>query len=292
MKKQKQGYELIFVNDGSLDRSAEILEGIQRRDKNVVVINFSRNFGQTASLAAGFARVRGEIIIAMDGDLQSAPEEIPAFLEKIEEGYDVVSGRRVNRKISFFSRKLPSLIANKIMAKLSGVPLHDFGATFKAYRRFIIDNIQLYGELHRFIPALASNLTTKIVEIPISDAERQHGKSNYGISRTFRVIFDLITVKFLLSFSTRPLHVFGMLGLLSGGSGFLILVFMAAKKLILHVNIGTEPMLLLGAILSIIGVQFVSLGVIAEIVVRTYYESQDKKIYHIKSVFEHNQDSE
>lgn len=286
-KKIKCTYEMVFVDDGSTDGTLKVLEGIYEKDKKVRVISLSRNFGQTAGLAAGFANARGEIIITMDGDLQNAPEEIPQFLEKIKEGYDIVSGWRGEREDAYLTRRLPSKIANKLMAWISGIPIRDFGSTFKAYRRFVIENIRLYGEMHRFIPAIASDLTNKVVEIPISFGKRRYGKSNYGITRTFRVMFDLITIKFLLSFATRPLHVFGMMGLITGGLGGLILFFMAAKKLVLHVDIGTEPMLLLGAILAIIGVQFVSLGVIAEMVSRTYYESQGKEIYFVHKLLEH-----
>jgi len=287
-----RSYELVFIDDGSTDNTLENLKHVYEKDTNVRVVALSRNFGQTAALAAGFAQASGEVIVAMDGDLQNRPEEIPLLLEKIEEGYDIVSGRRIARKESYLTKRVPSIVANWMMRKLSGIPLKDFGGTFKAYRSFVIKNIRLYGELHRFIPAIASSLTNKIAEVPITSDTRRHGQSKYGLSRVFRVMFDLVTVKFLMSFSTRPLHMFGLLGLVSGGSGFVVLVYMALKKLLLRVDIGTEPMLLLGAILLIIGVQFVSLGVIAEMVVRTYYESQDKKIYFVHKVYSHQADED
>src|SRR6266480_3270990 len=205
-------YEIVFVDDGSRDSTYKILSEIAATDSRVTVVRLRRNFGQTAGLKAGFDFARGEIIISMDGDLQHDPEEIPRFLEKIEEGYDLVSGWRHHRRDHWLMRQLPSRIANWMMAKLSGIDLHDFGTTFKAYRREIIQEIQLYGELHRFIPALASTTGAKIVEVPIENLERKSGKSNYGIGRTVRVFLDLLIVKFLLDYSTRPLQFFGLLG--------------------------------------------------------------------------------
>src|SRR5579859_4916428 len=219
-------YELIFVDDGSKDSTFKVLSDIYEHDHRVNVVRLRRNFGQAPALKAGFDFARGEIIISMDGDLQHDPDEIPRFLEKIEEGYDLVSGWRVTRTDHWLTRQLPSRIANWLMAKLSGIDLHDFGTTFKAYRREILQEIQLYGELHRFIPALASSTGASVAEVPISNPDRKTGKSNYGIGRTIRVFFDLIMVKFLLDYSTRPLQFFGMLGLAGTGSGFLLGLFL------------------------------------------------------------------
>src|SRR5882757_6082972 len=223
-------YEMVFVDDGSKDNTYKVLTEIYEHDRRVNVVRLRRNFGQTAALKAGFDFARGEIIISMDGDLQHDPEEIPRFLEKIEEGYDLVSGWRHERKDHWLMRQVPSRAANWMMAKLSGIDLHDFGTTFKAYRREIIQEIQLYGELHRFIPALASSTGAKIAEVPITNLERKSGRSNYGIGRTFRVFLDLLIVKFLLDYSTRPLQFFGLLGVAGVASGAAIGGFVGFTK--------------------------------------------------------------
>jgi len=256
------------------------------------LVRLRRNFGQTPALKAGFDFARGEIIISMDGDLQHDPEEIPRFLEKIEEGYDLVSGWRYQRRDHWLMRRVPSKIANWLMAKLSGIDLHDFGTTFKAYRREILQEIQLYGELHRFIPALASSTGARIAEVPISNPDRKSGKSNYGIGRTIRVFFDLIMVKFLLDYSTRPLQFFGMLGLAGTGSGFLLGLFLVGDKIFYHQNIMTEhgPLLLLSIALFVSGIQFISMGLLGEISSRTYYESQNKAIYALREVKSHRKE--
>src|SRR5713101_5909881 len=219
MRALGEPYEIVFVDDGSTDRSPAILEEIREADSCVRTVTLRRNFGQTPALKAGFDAARGEVIIAMDGDLQHDPAEIPSFVEKLDEGFDIVSGWRYERKDTWLTRRLPSQIANWAMAKLSGVPLHDFGTTFKAYRREIIQNLPLYGELHRFIPALAAWSGARITEIPVTNPPRQHGKSKYGLSRTFRVFLDLLSTKFLLDYSTRPLHFFGFFGLSAIGAG-------------------------------------------------------------------------
>src|SRR5215475_2479548 len=233
-------YELIFVDDGSKDNSFKVLSDIYEHDRRVNIVRLRRNFGQTAALKAGFDFARGEVIISMDGDLQHDPEEIPRFVEKIEEGYDLVSGWRYQRKDAWLTRQLPSRIANWMLAKLSGLELHDFGTTFKAYRREIIQEIQLYGELHRFIPALASSSGAKIAEVPIENLERKTGKSNYGIGRTIRVFLDLLIVQFLLDYSTRPLQFFGLLGLLGTSAGALIGSYLVFKKLFYRTAVMTE----------------------------------------------------
>ena len=279
-------YELIFVDDGSRDDSFKILSEIYEHDRRVNLIRLRRNFGQTSALKAGFDFAQGEVIVSMDGDLQHDPEEIPRFLEKIEEGYDLVSGWRYARRDHWLMRQLPSRVANWMMAKLSGVDLHDFGTTFKAYRREIIQEIQLYGELHRFIPALASTTGARIAEVPIENLHRRSGKSNYGIGRTIRVFLDLIMVKFLLEYSTRPLQFFGLLGLCGTGSGMLLGGYLLFEKLYHRVPVMTEhgPLMLLAIALFVSGIQFASFGLLGEIVSRTYYESQNKPIYALREV--------
>jgi glycosyltransferase involved in cell wall biosynthesis len=285
-------YELVFVDDGSKDNTFKVLSEIYEHDRRVNLVRLRRNFGQTPALKAGFDFARGEVIISMDGDQQHDPEEIPKFLEKIEEGYDLVSGWRYARKDHWLMRQIPSRTANWLMAKLSGVDLHDFGTTFKAYRREILQEIQLYGELHRFIPALASTTGARIVEVPIENLERKAGRSNYGISRTIRVFLDLVMVKFLLDYSTRPLQFFGMLGLGGTGAGLLIGAYVVFKKLYYHISVMTQhgPLLLLSIALLVSGIQFISMGLLGEIMARTYYESQNKPIYALREVKSHRKE--
>lgn len=280
-----QAYEIILVDDGSSDQTAEIIEDLSGIDPNLRVITLGRNFGQTAALKAGFDAACGEIVISMDGDLQHDPAEIPRFIEKLDEGFDIVSGWREKRNDTWLTRRLPSRIANWTMAQISGVPLHDFGTTFKAYRRETIQSIALYGELHRFIPALAAWSGARIVEIPITNPPRQHGKSNYGISRTFRVFLDLLSTKFLLDYSTKPLHFFGVFGLMATGLGGCSGILLLLQKLILHRQLFASNMVLAiaSAVLLVAGVQILCLGLASEMLCRTYYESQQKPIYAIKS---------
>lgn len=279
-----ESYEIVFVDDGSKDGTFRLLSEISADDARVVVVRLRRNFGQTAALKAGFDHSRGEIIISMDGDLQHDPAEIPRFIEKIKEGYDIVSGWRVERTDHWLMRQLPSRVANWIMAKLSRVPLHDFGTTFKAYRREILSEIHLYGELHRFIPALASWAGASVAEVPITNIRRINGKSNYGISRTIRVFLDLLSVKFLLDYSTRPLQLFGLPGLaclmIGCGIGFWLII----EKLVTRLDvIATHgPLLLMAAVLVIGGIGFIAIGLIGELLARTYYESQDKPVYTVR----------
>lgn len=278
-------YEIIAVDDGSSDGSFEVLKEIHQRDPRLKVIRFRRNFGQTAAMSAGFHHARGDVIITMDSDLQNDPVDIPRLLDKLDEGYDVVSGWRADRKDKFLSRRLPSILANKLIAKMTDVKLHDFGCSLKAYRKEVTDNINLYGEMHRFMPALARWIGAEITEIKVTHHPRKHGKSKYGISRTTRVILDLITVKFLLRFSTRPIQVFGLMGLGSGSVGFLICLYLSIKKLFFKMPLLERmPMLLLGILLILVGVQFISMGLLGEIMVRIYHESQRKPIYVIKEI--------
>lgn len=284
LKKIKKIYEIILVDDGSHDQTLEKARNIASEDSKVQVVSLRRNFGQTAAMAAGFDHASGSVIIPMDGDLQNDPSDIPKLLEKIEEGYDVVSGWRKDRKDAFFSRTLPSMIANWLISNITGVHLHDYGCTLKAYRQEVIRHLSLYGEMHRFIPALASLGGAKVTEIPVSHHPRQHGVSKYGISRTFKVILDLITVKFLLSYSTMPMRLFGPLGF---GAIFLsVLSGMASlyMKFFDELSLNRNPLFLLSILVFFIGVQLVSLGLIAEINVRTYHESQDKSIYVVKEI--------
>ncbi len=279
-------YELILVDDGSDDNTLELIKDIVGKDDKVVVIELRRNFGQTPALAAGFDAARGHIIISMDGDLQHAPEEIPNFLEQINAGYDVVSGWRKHRVDNLIMRKLPSRVANWFASKISGVEIHDFGTTFKAYKREVIEELDLYGEMHRFIPALLSRIGAKIIEIPIKNIIRPSGSSNYGISRTFRVAFDLITLKFLLGYITRPLHFFGRAAMYSIFISLLLSAYILYDKFAYNVPIFVAhgPLAGLAATLLLIGLIFIATGLIGEMISRVYFESTNKKIYSVRKV--------
>ena len=276
-------YEILFVDDGSADRTLSILEEIQAKDKHVVVLSLRRNFGQTAAFAAGFDFARGDVIVTMDGDLQNDPADIPKLLELIKDN-DLVSGWRKKRKDPFFTRRFPSIAANWLISKVTGVKLHDYGCSLKAYRRDVIKNLKLYGEMHRFIPAVASWYGVRIAEVETVHYPRLRGKSKYGISRTIKVVLDLITVKFLQSFSTKPIQFFGPIGILSGLLGFLISLYLAIDKLFFGRDIGGRPLLLLGALLIIVGIQLIGMGLLGEMLVRVYHESQRKPIYVIKKI--------
>lgn len=278
----KRSYEVIIVDDGSTDDSFERLKAIHERDPRWQVIRFRRNFGQTAGIAAGFDAARGDIIITIDADLQNDPRDIRTLLDKMAEGYDIVSGWRMNRKEPLLLRRLPSLLANRLISRTTGVTLHDYGCTLKAYHRDVVKNIQLYGELHRFIPALASRIGVRVTEIPVNDRPRIHGHSKYGINRTLKVMLDLIAVTFHLSYFNRPLYIFGMAGLLTGGLGGLFGLYLVYVKIVLGQNIGERPLLLLSVLLVVLGVQMVSTGLVADMVMRTYHESQKKPIYYIR----------
>jgi glycosyltransferase involved in cell wall biosynthesis len=286
MEQVGESFELVFVDDGSRDRTYRLLEEIAAVDSRVLVIKLRRNFGQTSALAAGFDHSQGDFILAMDGDLQHDPEEVPNFLAKLEEGYDVVSGWREHRGDNFIMRRIPSRAANWLMAVLSDVDIHDFGTTFKAYRREVIQNIPLYGEMHRFIPALASWYGASICEIPISNPARTAGKSHYGISRTFRVFFDLLTIRFLLRYMTRPLHFFGTLGALGmfAGTG------MAAWLLILKVMTGQPimslhgPLFVIAGILILAGIQIMGIGLLGELQVRHFYTASHRAPYAVDRI--------
>ncbi|WP_457679485.1 glycosyltransferase family 2 protein [Thermovibrio sp.] len=278
-------YEIIFVNDGSTDGTGQKLEEIASKDPKVKVVEFARNFGQTAAMAAGMDYATGDVIITMDGDLQNDPEDIPRLIEKIEEGYDVVSGWRKDRKDAAVSRKLPSKIANWLIGRLTGVKIHDYGCTLKAYRSDVIKRIRLYGELHRFIPALVSTVTStdKIVEIPVKHHPRIYGKSKYGISRTFKVISDLFFIWFLKKFIQKPIHFFGLLGIILFLLGFFPFVYLVILKLTGH-SIGNRPLLIISVLFILAGIQMFTTGIISEILMRIYYESQNKKPYVVRRV--------
>jgi glycosyltransferase involved in cell wall biosynthesis len=278
-------FEMVLVDDGSNDRTYKLLEEIAAVDSRVLVVKLRRNFGQTSALAAGFDHASGEFILAMDGDLQHDPNDIPAFLEKLGEGYDVVSGWRKVRVDNFMLRRVPSACANWIMARLSGVPIHDFGTTFKAYRREVIQNIPLYGEMHRFIPALAIWYGASICEVPIRNVNRERGKSHYGLGRTFRVIFDLMTIRFLLKYMSRPLHFFGGFGVLGMFAGSAMAATLLGMKL-LHPEMDMiqqhGPMFVVGSVLIVAGIQLLAIGLLGELQVRHYYSIQRPASYAVE----------
>jgi glycosyltransferase involved in cell wall biosynthesis len=286
MEQVGDSFELVFVDDGSRDRTYRLLEEIAAVDSRVLVIKLRRNFGQTSALAAGFDHASGEFILAMDGDLQHDPTEIPNFLAKLEEGYDVVSGWRSHREDNFIMRRIPSRAANWLMATISGVDIHDFGTTFKAYRREVIHNIPLYGEMHRFIPALASWYGASICEIPISNPAREFGKSHYGISRTFRVFFDLLTIRFLLRYMTRPLHFFGTVGAIGMATGSGLAMWLLILKLLTGQPVMDQhgPIFVIAGILILAGIQMMGIGLLGELQVRHFYTSSHRAPYAVDRV--------
>ena len=286
MEQVGDSFEMVFVDDGSRDRTFRLLEEIAAVDSRVLVVKLRRNFGQTSALAAGFDHAQGDYVLAMDGDLQHDPNEIPNFLAKLEEGFDVVSGWRSERGDNFILRRVPSRAANWLMAKLSGVQIHDFGTTFKAYRREVIQNIPLYGEMHRFIPALASWYGASICEIPISNPKREFGKSHYGISRTIRVFFDLLTIRFLLRYMTRPLHFFGSIGALgvvagSGLAAWLLLLKIVTRQ---HVMTLHGPLFVVAGVLILAGIQMMGIGLLGELQVRHFHTSAHRAPYTVDRI--------
>lgn len=279
-------FEIICIDDGSHDGSFEELKKLRARDQRVRIIRFRRNFGQTAAFAAGFNRAQGDIVITMDADLQNDPADIPALLAKMDEGYDLVSGWRVKRWREGFwpilTRKVPSKIANWLISTGTGVSLHDYGCALKAYRAEVVKSINLYGDLHRFIPAIASYLGVAVAEVPVNYRSRQFGRSKYGLGRITRVLLDLLTVRFLLSYSTRPIQIFGLLGLVTFALGVVVGIYLTIMKLAYGIALAERPMLLLAILLVMIGVQLVTMGLLGEMVVRTYHESQNKPIYTVR----------
>jgi len=286
----RRPYEILFIDDASTDRSFELLANLVETDGHLKIIRLRRNFGQTAALSAGFHEAKGDIVIAMDGDLQHAPEDIPALLAKIDEGFDIASGWRNHRVDNALLRKIPSRIANWMMAKASGVDLRDFGTTFKAYRAEVLKDVNLYGELHRFIPALASFYGARIAEVPIRNTPRASGDSHYGIGRTFRVLFDILTIKFLLKYFTRPMHFFGLLGLIGTTSGGGVLLWLAIEKLMgIDIVVEHGPLMLAAGLALLGGLLMFSTGLLGEILMRTYFESQDRRIYAVREILTRKQ---
>ena len=275
-------YELVFIDDGSIDKGVEVLESLRANIPQIRVVSLRRNFGQTAAMAAGLDFSTGEVVVTIDADRQNDPADIPAMIAKLEEGYDLVCGWRHKRKDAAIMRKLPSKIANRLIAKTTGVVLNDYGCTLKAMTKTIAKKITLYGEMHRFIPAVASAVGVKIAEVKVNHRARVAGESKYGISRTFRVILDLVTVKFLLKYSSRPIHFFGMPGLALTTIGGLGLSYLVFGKLLFGMSIGDRPLLMLSILLLILGVQFVLFGLIGEMQTRIYHESQDKPVYYVR----------
>lgn len=275
-------YEIIAIDDGSRDRSFTLLRELALGDPVLRVVRLRRNFGQTAAFAAGFARAQGQVVITLDADLQNDPADIPLLLAKLDEGYDVVSGWRERRQDPFWNRRLPSLLANRLISFVTGVHLHDYGCSLKAYRSEVVKDIQLYGELHRFIPAIASWQGVAVGEIPVRHSPRRFGKSKYGIGRTLRVVLDLVTVRFLLSYATRPMQIFGPIGLLSSFLGTALGFYLAYVRLILQQSVGDRPLLLLAVLLIVLGVQFLGMGLLGELVTRVYYEGRNKPIYVVR----------
>jgi glycosyltransferase involved in cell wall biosynthesis len=279
-----RAYEIILVDDGSTDDSFAIMARIQAGDSRVRVLRLRRNFGQTAAFAAGFDYARGRLIVTSDGDLQNDPADIPAMVDTIEQGHDIVCGWRKDRKDAFLSRRLPSMMANGLISLVTGVHLHDYGCSLKVFRADIVKGMRLYGEMHRFLPAIASEQTSSIVEMPVHHRARKYGTSKYGIGRTTRVMLDLLTVKFLLSYSTRPLQFFGLIGAAVGLVGTAISGYLAYERLIGATSLSNRPLLLLGVLMIMSGVQLVTIGLVAEIQARTYHESQNKPIYRIREI--------
>lgn len=271
--------EILCIDDGSRDGSFDILRELAAADSRFKVIRLRRNFGQTAAMAAGFDAARGDVVIPLDADLQNDPADIPRLLAKLDEGYDVVSGWRKARQDRMLSRRLPSVLANGLISRMTGVPLHDYGCTLKAYRREVLERINLYGELHRFVPALASQIGARVAEIPVNHRPRQAGESKYGIDRTLRVVLDLITVKFLLKYSTRPMQLFGKWGFLTLAAAMATGMATVYMKIFEQLPMNRNPLLMLTAFLLFTGIQFIVLGLVAELVTRTYHEVQDKPIY-------------
>lgn len=275
-------YEIIFIDDGSRDSSWKKIKGFSINDPRVKGIRFRKNFGQTPAMMAGFHEAKGDVIITMDADRQNDPKDIPRLLAKLEEGYDIVSGWRKHRKDPFITRKLPSMIANWLISRVTGLHLHDYGCTLKAYRSEVLKNIELYGQMHRFIPAVASIYGVEVAELEVNHRPRVAGKSKYGLSRTLKVLLDLIALKFLLSYSSRPLHIFGSLGLFSLFLGILSGLYLTYVKYIKYEPIGNRPLLFLTILLILTGIQLIVLGLLGEMLTRTYHESSGKRIYSVK----------
>jgi len=281
-----RSYEIVLVDDGSTDKSFAWLEERAKTDGALTLVRFRRNFGQTAAMQAGFDHARGDVIITMDADLQNDPADIARLLEQIEAGYDLVAGWRADRKDKLVSRRLPSKIANWLISKTTQVRLHDYGCTLKALRSDVAHELRLYGEMHRFIPAIASWMGVSVIELKVNHRARMHGKSKYGIGRTTRVVLDLITVRFIQGYLARPMQVFGLAGLVCFGLGFLVSAWLAFHKLAYGTPLAERPLLLLGVLLIVVGIQLLSLGLVADVLARTYFESQGKRSYHVRKLIQ------
>ena len=279
-------YEILAVDDGSRDESISVLRRLQKEVPQIKIVALRRNFGQTAAFSAGFDLAQGAVVVTIDADGQNDPADIPRLLTKTDEGYDIVSGWRTARKEPLVTRRLPSMIANRLISRATDVRLHDYGCSLKAYRLDVVKSVQLYGELHRFLPALAAPYGVRVAELPVNDRPRKHGQSKYGLSRTIRVILDLFTVTFLLSYGARPMQLFGILGLIASGVGIALGCYLALLKVIYgyRYQIGDRPLLMLAVLLVIIGVQFIMMGLLGEMVIRTYHEAQNKPIYYVRSI--------
>jgi glycosyltransferase involved in cell wall biosynthesis len=277
-----EDYEIIFVDDGSTDGTYQRLKQLAEKDSRLKVIRFKRNYGQTAAMSAGFEHAKGDVIITLDADLQNDPEDIPLLLEKLKEGYHVVSGWRKDRKDPFLSRKLPSMVANWLISKITGVHLHDYGCTLKAYRAEVVKDLELFGDMHRFLPALTKRRGAKITEVVVRHHPRMFGKSKYGIGRTVRVLLDIMLVKFLNEYINKPLYMFGSVGFLLLGLGLFSLFYLIFLKLFLEEPIGRRPLLILSVLLILVGIQLISTGLLAELLIRIYYRTKDTKPYVIQ----------
>src|SRR4030043_1754473 len=275
-------YEVLLIDDGSTDGTFDELKKIHGKNKLFKIIRFRKNFGQTPAISAGFNFAEGEVIVTLDSDLQNDTRDIPLIIEKLNEGYDIVSGWRVNRKDKAITRRFPSAVANKIISKLTGVYLHDYGCTLKAYRKEVVKNIELYGEMHRYIPAIASWMGVRVAEVPVRHHSRKYGKSKYGVSRTIKVVLDIITVKFLLSYSQRPIQMFGLLGLFSGTVGFIVTAYLIIMRLFFSQALSERPLFILSIFMVFIGIQLITMGLLAEVLMRVHQEVGNKTTYAIK----------
>jgi glycosyltransferase involved in cell wall biosynthesis len=275
-------YEVLLIDDGSTDGTFNELLKIHKKNKLFKIISFRRNFGQTSAISAGFDFAEGDVIVTLDADLQNDARDIPLLLDKMNEGYDIVSGWRINRKDKALTRRFPSIVANKIISKLTGVHLHDYGCTLKAYKRLVIKNIDLYGEMHRYIPAIASWMGVKVAEVPVRHHSRKYGKSKYGISRTIKVILDIITLKFLLSYSQSPIQVFGLLGLFTATVGLIVTVYLIIMRVFFSHPLGDRPLFILSIFMIFVGIQLVTMGLLAEVLMRIHHEVRNRTTYVIK----------
>jgi len=282
LEKLGKTYEVILIDDGSKDNSYAVLVEIHNKNKNFKIIRFRRNFGQTQAMRAGFDNAKGQVVITLDADLQNDPADIPAILEKMNEGYDIVSGWRKNRRDRLFSRRMPSVIANRLISRLFNVHIHDYGCTLKAYKRDILDNVELYGEMHRYIPAVASWMGVKIAEMPVNHHARKYGKAKYGISRTVRVILDIITIKFLLTYSKKPMQIFGLIGVVATLVGLGLTLWLIIERIFFEAALANRPLFILSIFILLGGIQFITMGLLGEIMMRTYHEGTGKPTYVIK----------